>query len=116
MGAKHRRRKTLRQEKSELRRAGDAKGFEKTDPTKLDNSELPKITVTKEEVELANQVLIAMGLKEADKKDVPEEDSDPQEELTEAQKKFFTEENIGNYSLKTFEEQVDTLVDSLIKK
>lgn len=51
--AKHRRRKTLRQEKSEFRRKGDARGFEKTDPKSLDDSELPKVVVTKEEVELA---------------------------------------------------------------
>ena len=52
--AKHKRRKTLRQEKSEQRRAGDLRGFEKTDPKNLDDSELPKVTITKEEVELAS--------------------------------------------------------------
>jgi flagellar biosynthesis/type III secretory pathway protein FliH len=82
--AKHLRRKQARQEKSELRKKGDLKGFEKGNPD-FSDSDLPKITITQEEVDSVKAVLNTN----------PEEDSDggptPSGDL-------FTSDNIGTHS------------------
>lgn len=53
--AKHLRRRKARQEKSEQRRRGEAVGFEKGNP-EFSDSDLPKLTVDKEELKLVREV------------------------------------------------------------
>jgi hypothetical protein len=53
--AKQLRRRKQRQEKSEMRRRGDEKGFDKAHPV-YDNSLLPKMTVNQNELAMIKEV------------------------------------------------------------
>ena len=97
--AKHRRRKQAREGMSMLRKKGDPKGFEKGNPEYNDDN-LPKVTVAEEEVTLVKELISGDISGEEEVKDFS----------------LYTSENIGNNAETPLEQQVEKLVEALVKK